>query len=296
MFFVTTWREKKMETFIYVVFFITSMLEEIIDKIQNDSLDLSEAGLKIKGALAKFALTEISKIPEFIDCFVLQGGNALHLVYQSPRLTRDLDFTTSKSNSFDSITNIISSLQHNLALYNISVYLQKNEDNFKRIKLKFKYKEQDLSLNLELCNVISHVHKKTVTEYGAFFVEDTSELFVDKIVASLDRMKHKNILKETDIFDLYYLSEKYSTTGFGGALLKKKLSEYNLSVRCSDFDNIVFHLKNTANRGNFERYFKQYLPKEVLESLDISAVLLKAEEIFKYAKRQYSMYGSKKSR
>ena len=77
-------------------------------------------------------LKKLSELPEFRNELVLHGGTALHLIYGSPRLSDDLDFVL-RDVSYD--FNQLSQLaEKSLNLEKISMNLQKDEDNFKRIK------------------------------------------------------------------------------------------------------------------------------------------------------------------
>lgn len=271
------------------------MLEEIIDKIQEESVDISEMNLKIKTELAKVVLAELAKTGAALDGLVLQGGNALHLVYGSPRLSKDLDFSVSESNlDFNAVTNNILDLQSGLSKNNLTILLQKDTPDFKRIRVQFSKENNVFYTSLEIANVSSATQRKELTNYGLVHVEEVSEIFVDKIVASLDRMKSRSSFKYTDAYDIYFLQS--SVKSFEPSLLHKKLKDYNIQIAPLDFDNVISYLGDSANTVQFERYLSRCLPKEILSELNVKEVLKTVEETFKYVKQQYIIYESKRSK
>lgn len=140
------------------------------------------------------------------DNLVLQGGGALHFVYGSPRYSNDLDFVN-LTHDEQTISELMTELTADMKLHDEIVYsprLVKKTDNFMRISYD-PAQAQKPSAKVEVLQQEVEDYSIAAGKFAPLYVESPSEIYADKIVATLRRMKHRNSIKATDLFDLEYI-------------------------------------------------------------------------------------------
>ena len=197
------------------------------DKTLKQMLESPENRFLIREGLATNFLKNLSK-SELSDKIVLQGGNALHLVYGSPRYSRDLDFVVEDFSGFDKEK--LQNIDLNIDGLVLKPQLTKDILGFMRVAYYLPINDtQKLSLKIEIYNMFSHTARKRQTAIGDINVEDPSEIFEDKILATIQRNITKRI-KETDLFDMYYIITNYGLPRIDKDKLNRKALRYGMTV------------------------------------------------------------------
>jgi len=172
-----------------------------------------------------------------------KGGTCLHLFYNSPRFSEDLDFSTTLSEKKikNFLKEIIKKFQIEVPGASLSfIYRGKNSLRF---KLKYESKSlkfpQTIRLDFSLektflePNILSLKTKFPVDFFSLVSCQKEEEILTEKIRAFLWRGKGR------DIFDLWYLLDK-------GVLINKKLLEKKLKRVNLEFRKEIF-LKKIKN-------------------------------------------------
>jgi hypothetical protein len=155
----------------------------------------------------------IAKKPCLREGIVLQGGTTLHLAYQSPRYTADLDFVWARK-----LPDKGTMIQEMVAMEvgpvegRILVSSLKKDDG-RLVRIAFSLPMEPgfaPTVNLEGFDAPpifgSRLYK---TPYGPVEVETPLELLVDKVVAALARPAEQQRIKAGDIFDLFYILSNF---------------------------------------------------------------------------------------
>lgn len=172
-----------------------------------------------------------------------KGGTCLHLFYNSPRFSEDLDFSTTLSEKRIKgfLKEIIKKFQIEVPESSLSfIYRGKNSLRF-RLKYKSKLLKYPQTIRLDFSfektffepNILFLKTKFPVNFYSLISCQKEEEILVEKIRAFLWRGKGR------DIFDLWYLLDK-------GILINKKLLEKKLKMANLDFNKDLF-LKKIKN-------------------------------------------------
>jgi len=162
-----------------------------------------------------------------------KGGTCLHLFYNSPRFSEDLDFSTTLSEKKikNFLKEIIKNFQIEVPKSSLSfIYQGKNSLRFK-LKYESKFLKFPQTIRLDFSfertflepNILSLKTKFPVNFFSLVSCQKEEEILVEKIRAFLWRGKGR------DIFDLWYLLDK-------GILINKKLLEKKLKAI-----NLEFH-------------------------------------------------------
>jgi len=192
--------------------------------IPNHRLMQKTTALREKEKLARNALFIIAKHEPLSESLVLQGGNCLHFIYSSPRHSQDLDFVlANKSTSITKIIDMIGSVLS--AKYNVET--SRNYLNKIRLIERVKYWKDDSNIRgiIEVADQISLQPTTTEGEFHPLLVELPSEIYADKIIATLERMDTRGSIKATDLFDLLYIKETLKITP-GEDELRAKAESY----------------------------------------------------------------------
>lgn len=183
-----------------------------------------------------------------------RGGAVLHFAYSSPRYTNDLDFVWLQSNSFENREKIISILSEKKLevegfLMNFNVK-KNNEDAF-----RLSYTIDTFEKGFTPTFVVESTDKyfttlemiKYNTSKGFVLIEKAEDILLDKIIASVNRYKERGSIKNSDVFDMFYLSNKKYT------LSAKKLIENGLKYGiCSEemihlLDKVYLHINQNKD-------------------------------------------------
>jgi predicted nucleotidyltransferase component of viral defense system len=170
-----------------------------------------------------------------------KGRTCLHLFYNSPRFSEDLDFSTTLSSKKirELLNKTIKTLKIEIPKLSLNfIYRSKNSLRFK-IKYQGKLFKYPLTIRLDFSfekiflepNIFSLKTKFPISQFSLISCLKEEEILAEKIRAFLWRKKGR------DIFDLWYLLDKGVV--INKELLKKKLKTTNLK-----FDKNSFLKKN----------------------------------------------------
>ena len=172
-----------------------------------------------------------------------KGGTCLHLFYNSPRFSEDLDFSTTLSEK--KIKTLLKKIMKNFQLEVpeinlIFVYRGKKSLRFK-LKHQGKFLKYPLTIRLDFSlektflepNILSLKTKFPINFFSLVSCQKEEEILVEKIRAFLWRGKGR------DIFDMWYLLDK-------GVSINQKLLEKKLKIANLEF-NKEFFLKKFKN-------------------------------------------------
>jgi len=205
----------------------------------------------------------------FLSCFYQQsnsdrvffkGGTALRVVYQSPRFSEDLDFSSSLS-SIKTIEQMITTTLAELERLGLVVTIEeaKRTSGGYLAKVIFKDNSYPVSLRLEISLRERKTKGELVTIAGDFIPAYTimqlvqEQLVDEKVRAFLSRKKPR------DFYDLYFILRANLLLADRKNILKKALKVVNQS------------------RINFKEELKQFLPKSHQAITRDFATVLKRE-------------------
>jgi len=191
--------------------------------------------LRTRDHILELLLFYIANNPEINKEIILRGGNALHFIYASPRHSSDLDFVApdfkgkiikidkelSKTSKIDKKRLIIicSTLRRDLL----------------RKKYAYEIGEGVPFGRVEVLDDKVFGHKQTKGKFSPLLVATPSEIYADKIYATLNRFKERGSFKGTDLFDLEYIVES----------LKGEASEEEIERKAKHY-NFIGYDKQTV--------------------------------------------------
>lgn len=234
--------------------------------------------LREKEELARGAMFRIAKSKVLSERLVLQGGNALHFMYSSPRHSHDLDFVLSSKDI--SMTKTIDLLCNVLSR---DYELDKSGTNGQTIRnierIKYWSKGSDIKGVVEIADQISLYHLSTLGEFNPLLVETAVEIYADKIIATLGRMEDRGSLKATDLFDLLYIKDTLKVVARNDEL-RAKAETYDLvGWKRETVENVLEYILSSENMEKMESDIrKTMLP-------DVSSIYKLGMEFFNDAAR-----------
>jgi len=236
--------------------------------------------LREKEKLARNALFIIAKHKYLSESLVLQGGNCLHFIYSSPRHSKDLDFVLTDRNL--SLTKTVDMAYEALsAEYKIETsanYLTKL-----RVIERIKYWKDDSEVKgtIEIADQISLKPIVTEGEFYPMLAEQPSEIYADKVLATLERMDMRGSIKGTDLFDLIYIKETLKIIPEQDELKAKIKSYDSHSVNKEMLSKTLEYILSPKNFAEMEEDIrKSMLP-------DISKLYKFGKEFFENAAQSF---------
>jgi len=211
-----------------------------------------------------------------------KGGTCLHLFYNSPRFSEDLDFSTTLSSKKikELLKKTIKILKIEIPELSLNfVYQSKKSLRFK-IKYQGKLFKYPLTIRLDFSfekiflepNILSLKTKFPIAFFSLIACEKEEEILAEKIRAFLWRKKGR------DIFDLWYLLDKGVL--INKELLKKKLKMVNLKF---DKDNLLKKIKKYPEKKIYLDLAK-FLPlnyRKIIPELKERLILILSKDLVK---------------
>ncbi len=200
---------------------------------------------------------------------VFQGGTALRLAYKGVRYSEDLDFVLKRKNVsfFNHLNENLKSLPSYIDKFipfvkNPRLKIQKDTTNFKRFTLilEVNFLSAKDETHIEIAHIPSYANQTIILKTGdialnpAIVVETPQEILADKFLAFASR----NYLKGRDLWDIYFIltTLHISIDEDIKRMLKKKISDYNLSIQ-------EFKLKFQKNLSLLEKNGVTILKEEM---------------------------------
>lgn len=260
-----------------------------IDKLSKLYVEMQRKGIKpwvgIKALLQIDFLKALYQITEAEDV-VLQGGGALHFVYNSPRLSVNLDFAH-KHPKVDAIISLSYEKLKEYVSEDLGIFpeleIVKSEEKFLRAKILIETgKAQHISCNLEFYEIPCYqTGKHPLAEMPSciVMVEEPSEILADKLVANLDRMR-RGFLKMRDLYDIWYIKDVLNAQLPDTQLAYNKFVDYKIKVRTKYFEHLEKKLLKPETIEELGAALKGFLPDEYLERMDLRKVLHEVKDFF----------------
>ncbi len=191
-------------------------------------------------------LSQFYQLPQSESVF-FKGGTAMRIVFDSPRFSEDLDFSSNLS--VKSLENLLISTLKNMLNFNIQTELQESKItsggflaiffcNFSNFSIRLQM-EVSKRKKAKLSGEIHAIASDFLPSYTLMCLEK-SQLFNEKVRAALFRQKPR------DFFDIYFLLRfRLITPKQKRSLLKIKniiaTSEINFSSELKKFLPVSFH-------------------------------------------------------
>lgn len=160
-------------------------------------------------------IVETISTTEIRDLIGFRGGAILHLAYSSPRYTNDLDFIWLNSNDFETKSKIISILsEQKLKVEDYPMEFKIKKCNEEVLRLSYTIRTNESGFNPTFIVESADNTKDKIdlinynTSKGYIRVEKPEDILIDKIIATMNRFKTRQSIKDTDVFDISFLTNK----------------------------------------------------------------------------------------
>lgn len=218
--------------------------------------------MREKEKLARNALFIIGKNKYLSENLVLLGGNCLHFIYSSPRHSKDLDFVL--TNREVSLTKIVDTIYEAFsAEYKIEIsgnYLTK----FRVIeRIKYWNDNSEIKGTIEIADQISLKPVLTEGEFYPIIVEQPSEIYANKVLATLERMDMRGSIKGTGLFDLIYIKETLKIMPKQDELEAKIKSYDSYSVNKETLSKTLEYILSPKNFAEMENDIRKTLLPDI---------------------------------
>ena len=229
--------------------------------------------LRIKDELLETMLDSFRSDDLLRKNLILQGGGALHFIYGSPRHSNDLDFVCEDlKNIQDEVkdrfkkgiefngTKIVPELKN----------LDSSYPDRPFIRAKYSLGQNQPTVSLELLSQKSFDNSATEGKYNPIKVESPTEIYADKIAATLIRMKERGSFKGTDLFDLNYIDTNFNKKASFNDIKDKVLSYNKLHVLNPDVSHrVIQYICDPKNQEEFKRTIKKTLLADVSSHMEM---------------------------
>lgn len=217
----------------------------------------------MRDEILEASLHSLAQEPVYTENLVFQGGGALHFMYGSPRYSNDLDFVAEDLESHREA--FLGSLQKGVVVRGqLVVPRVKEGENF--LRAAYSLDEGLPSGKLEIFAQRSFDNAPSRGKFSPLRVESPSEIYADKIVATLARMNGRGSLKGTDLFDLHYID-----TNLGRLVdvesLREKAASYGEQedVNPEMFEEVARHIAEPDNQEAFRAAIGKTLMPDYFE-------------------------------
>ncbi len=232
--------------------------------LSNHQLKQKRRALRKKDELARGAMFSIAKHKQLPDRIVLQGGNALHFIYSSPRYSHDLDFVlrdreTSMTKTVEMVCDVLSK-EYNIEKANGNGTAARTVE-----RVKYWFKDSDIRGVIEIADQISLDPVKTSGTFFPLMVETPSEIYADKIIATLGRMEDRGSLKGSDLFDILYIKDMLKVGATGGELARKAETYQFTGWKRETLEKTVDYILSEDNFPKMEKDIRKSLMPDVSE-------------------------------
>lgn len=240
--------------------------------------------LQLRDSILEAILYSYAADPVLSDNLVLQGGGALHFIYGSPRYSSDLDFVAKD------MTAVIADIQESahkgidVGDHHINPHI-KIKDNRLLFRIAYSIDQHKPCGKVEIIEQESFNHAPTGGKYSPIKVEKPSEIYADKIVASLSRLYRRGSLKGTDLFDFKYINNILHAEASKEEVEQKAASYGEEFLLTPDmFAQVISYIENPANHNSFRKQLHKTLLPDVFASKNLD------EQYFKDAAVHFKKY------
>jgi hypothetical protein len=219
--------------------------------------------LRVKDGILNAILATIARDQVFNRNLVFQGGGALHFIYGSPRYSNDLDFVCENLEAVQG--EIVEALQRGVSADGRRLIPLIKSDG-KLVRAAYSFGENQPSGKLEIYAQGSFDNQPTSGKFSPLRVESPSEIYADKVIATLARMSQRGSLKPTDLFDLDYISTNL-TCGVTAEDLRRKAASYGelKNVSPKMLERVAVYVQDPTRHDGFRATIGKSLMPDYFE-------------------------------
>ncbi|MBD3252158.1 hypothetical protein GF386_00310 [Candidatus Pacearchaeota archaeon] len=229
--------------------------------------------LKTRDEILEAILYSCASNPFLRENLVFQGGGALHFVYGSPRYSNDLDFVCPDLPDLEKKICEILTRGIKVRDRNIAPALKTPD---KQIRASYSLQRGLPAGKLEIYHQKSFEPVETQGKFSPLKVETPSEIYADKIAATLGRMQRRDSIKPTDLFDLEYILSNLHRNASLNDVQAKMTSYEEGKINAESLQRIIDYIKNPENHPGFRTAFKRTLMPDVYKSMELNAEYFEA--------------------
>lgn len=232
-------------------------------------------------------IVETISTTEIRNLVGFRGGAILHLAYSSPRYTNDLDFIWLNSNDFETKSKIISILSdHKLKVedYPMELKVKKCNDDVLRLSYSIKTDESGFNPTFIVESADNTNEKIDLVDYstsnGYIKIEKPEDILIDKIIATMNRFKTRQSIKDTDVFDISFLTNKKRFITSDIIYSKSEsynIKEYEVKGLLSESSNYI-HL----NKNKIWNSITEQLDSTHVLNVDKDLIIMHTLHVLKY--------------
>jgi hypothetical protein len=250
---------------------------EALDALAERARELRvPPSMVIRAALAEEAVRAIAKVDEL----VLQGGGAMRHVYGSQRFSADLDYVQPASLDPAKLGAQLAAVSRRVeaAWGACGVGATVDKGRLHRTKLRAAVRPgMTLVLAIEVYQVAVHrpvLH--TLADGVEVRVEAPEEIMADKVVASIDRLHTRGMIKLRDAYDIDLLLQRGCRPDV--LLVEQKIADYGLGVGRDALAEVAASLTILAEEA-FVEQLRDVLPATEIERVDPQATLERVRQL-----------------
>lgn len=232
-------------------------------------------------------LRALSEYPALRDIMTLQGGGAMHFIYDSPRYSADLDFVTGAYMA-DELEKYAKELLTEVDGYRVETKVRKTAKGMLRMGLCLGQKTRGKSdkkldrlsghlpgVSVEIFSHDTDTSKLRDTNFGGIVSESPSEILLDKIVASIDRLAVRGTIKVTDIFDMHYILTTFGDPKMSIRDIERKAVSYGSEYSDQRFDNLLAWFYDSESKYLVAEGISKCLPEGYRADVDYDTMFEK---------------------
>jgi len=222
--------------------------------------------MKEKDEILEGILHNIQRSDTAKDNIIIRGGAALHFFYSSPRYSDDVDGNIPDFLMYKEA--IKKDLMEDI-VFEDKIYksaLRKDQPYFFRISYSQNKPNSPVG-RVELDKDGSpKKYKKSEGKYAPIMVEEPSEIYADKVVATFHRMFMRDSMKASDLFDLDYLANVLKTTASNQEITEKSNSFRNYGWNHKVLDKIMLFINDKNNHIKFKKDLEKCMLPDFFET------------------------------
>lgn len=241
---------------------------------EEDSENTSEAFnvLKTKEGMLETVLFSYASNETVRKNIILQGGGALHFIYSSPRYSHDLDFVCPELFAVDVQYPLVTELGKEIPLCEGQILKPNLKLRQRFVRVKYGHPGTDLKVKVEIGQAKAKGYGESKGKFSPLLVESPSEIYSDKILATLGRMQERGSIKPTDLFDLEYLRNNLNAQA-DFEEVEEKAEWYNEAGYADrpNLERAIRYILDEQNHPNFISVIRKTLLPDVFNSITIDS-------------------------
>ncbi len=201
---------------------------------------------------------------------IFQGGGALHFVYSSPRYSDDIDFVAPQ---FDATTadaikdGLMSAIHLHDTIHYTPRVAKEGKDprkgDYLRIAYSASHTDREPTARVEIRQHTAEEYAPATGRFSPLLVESPTEIYADKVVATLGRMAERGTIKPTDLFDLDYIVANLDGEASEDRIERKAGSYGHFGWSPENVEAVLRYVTDPKNHDNFQRVIQKSLLPDV---------------------------------